>query len=1347
MIRRVPRTAPTYTRRLRIEGLEDRTVPSFTVAPHYAVGGNDSVPESVTAADFNGDGHLDAATANRDANNSVGVLLGNGDGTFQPAANFGVGARPAFIQAADLNEDGSADLITANQDNDSVSVLLGNGDGTFQSPVIITLATTDDPAALAAGDLDGDGDLDLAVANYGSDTVRVLLGDGSGTTFTEGSSVPVNDGPVSIALADFNNDSQLDLATAAGGFGGLNITLNTGGGTFGPTTNFATGFCANGVTTGDFNHDGNVDAAVACVFPSDDGVSVLLGNGDGTFVTYPNPPGGPVPYVNYNAGNQTPGYITTGDLDGDGNLDLVTANYASTGGFANNSLTVLPGNADGTFGKARVYYGGAAPMSAAVGDFNEDGHADVVSADSAQGDGTISTLLGRGDGTLVAAEGLPVSRAGATAAADFDGDGNVDLAAITGEGLYQGLIVFPGLGGGFFGPGVLTPDAWGATSVVAHDFDADGNPDLAVASSSGASILLGNGDGTFAAPVAYAAGAINNWVSLGDFNLDGDADLAVGYSNGMSVLLGNGDGTFAAQTPVTAGGGVNHIAVADLNGDTFPDLAVVNTSDVTVVMGNGDGTFDAPTSLPAGTPDSVSVGDFDENGSLDLVATSFIPPGGGGSAVLVWLNDGAGGYGGHTKYFTDSFGSLPTGSAVNDFDQDGHLDIIAVNQFSDTLSLFTGTGTGSFNPQVSMVVGNRPTWVSVADFTGDSRPDLAVTNSNSGSVTVINTPKPATEYRFDVVPSATAGATFQVTVTAQDEDGNVAVDFVGTIDFSSTDLQAVLPGSYTFTLADHGVHTFDLTLKTAGAHDVTLTGDLGTQTGTVDVAPAAADHFEFDAATSTTAGDAFDVTVRAIDPFGNLATGFLGTVEFATNDPHAAAGLPTDYTFTPADAGAHTFTGGVTLVTAGTQTVTVTADDFPTVTSSVSVSPAAASQLAVAAPATAGAGNAIDVTVTALDPFGNQATGFTGTVQFASTDPIAGLPTDYTFTGPDQGAHTFPVTLKRAGAQTVSVSAAGLTLGESAGIQVAAGDATGLVFVDRPADTFPKLAIPGAVTLQFQDQFGNPAPVASAVTLSLASNPTKAKLKGVLTAFPDGNGTVSFSNVMLTKPGTYTLAAAGPGGMALTSDAFTVYATTRFKVKVTSATPKPVAGDVVTVTVTALNAKNKPDLTYRGKVHFTSTDTQAVLPADYTFTAADNGQHTFNVTLQTAGLKKIAVNDTTKVKVKGRATTTVVAGTATQFAVTAFPLSAKVNKAYAFTVTALDQFGNRATGYLGTVTVSSNGSATIGGAGPTYTFTAGDKGRHAFKATFTAPGSGLSLTATDQADPTITGTETGITVA
>jgi hypothetical protein len=333
----------------------------------------------------------------------------------------------------------------------------------------------------------------------------------------------------------------------------------------------------------------------------------------------------------------------------------------------------------------------------------------------------------------------------------------------------------------------------------------------------------------------------------------------------------------------------------------------------------------------------------------------------------------------------------------------------------------------------------------------------------------------------------------------------------------------------------------------------------------------------------------------------------------------------------------------------------------------------------------------------------------------------------------------------------VSVSAAGLTSVQSAPIQVSAAAAAKLTFVGTPADTFPNLAIPVPVTLQVQDQFDNPAGGGSQVNLSLASNPTNAKLKGVPFGFPDANGVVSFPLAKVTKPGTYTLAASSAGVSAV-SDPFTVYAATHFKVKVTSAVPKPTAGDVVTVTVTALDAHNRPDPTYRGTVHFTSTDLQAVLPADYKFTAGDDGQHSFDVSLKTAGLKRVGVTDLIKATVKGRVGVTVIAGAATQFAVTKFPLSARVNRGYAFIVTALDQFGNRATSYVGTVTIGSNGSATIGGAGaasPTpvsYTFKAREGGRHTFTARFTAPGTGLVLTATDQADATITGTEPGITV-
>src|SRR5262245_4142169 len=211
MLRRVPRFAlrtPRKTnRRLRFERLEDRTVPSFTVAPHFPVGpggGTGSKPVSVAAGDFDKDGTLDAATANQDSHNMVSVLRGNGDGTFQAAANLDIGRQPAFVRAVDVNADGNLDLVTANKADSSVSVLLGNGDGTFLAAATYTVGTNVGPVALDVADFDGDGKVDLAVADNGASTVTLMLGDGAGGFAPAAQTVPVGTNPTAVAVADFN---------------------------------------------------------------------------------------------------------------------------------------------------------------------------------------------------------------------------------------------------------------------------------------------------------------------------------------------------------------------------------------------------------------------------------------------------------------------------------------------------------------------------------------------------------------------------------------------------------------------------------------------------------------------------------------------------------------------------------------------------------------------------------------------------------------------------------------------------------------------------------------------------------------------------------------------------------------------------------------------------------------------------------------------------------------------------------------------------------------------------------------------------------------------------------------
>ncbi|MGR8935801.1 MAG: FG-GAP repeat domain-containing protein [Gammaproteobacteria bacterium] len=340
---------------------------SFAPQTLFAARGD---PNSVVAADFNGDGNTDVAAANKYSNN-VSVLLGDGNGGFAPQTTFASGVAPNSVATADFNGDGKIDIITANEYSNNVSVLLGDGNGGFGAETRFAVGSF--PASVATADFNGDGNIDVVTANAFSHNVSILLGNGRGgfapqTTFNELGA------PWSVTTADFNGDGNTDLATVDvyGGADVVSVLLGNGNGSFAPKTTFAVGRAPWSVTTADFNNDGHIDLATANRYSTN--VSVLLGDGRGGFA----------PQTRF-AVRAAPISVATADFNGDGHMDLVAANSESS------NVSVLLGNGNGSFAPQTTFASGVAPLSVATADFNSDGKTDLVTANSE--DNNVSVLL------------------------------------------------------------------------------------------------------------------------------------------------------------------------------------------------------------------------------------------------------------------------------------------------------------------------------------------------------------------------------------------------------------------------------------------------------------------------------------------------------------------------------------------------------------------------------------------------------------------------------------------------------------------------------------------------------------------------------------------------------------------------------------------------------------------------------------------------------------------------------------------------------------------------------------------------------------------------------------------
>jgi len=777
---------------------------AFTAAPGspFSVGTN---PQFVVAADWNGDGKMDLATANTDSNN-VSVLLGDGAGGFAAAAASPIPftSGPTTLAVSDFNLDGIVDMAV-DAGNQRPTIILGVGDGTF----VAAVASLGAPGRLAAtvGDFNTDGKPDLAVGFMNIfapvSNFSVLLGNGNGGYVNAGNSSANGTGTRNVVIADFNSDGQDDVAvfgTADFTNSFLSIFLGnaTGGFTTAPGSPITLGGrCVDWLSAAvaDYNGDGKPDIALtnstgACgsaLYPHGK-VSLLIGMGTGAFSVAPGSP--------FTVGTN-PQSVAAADFNGDGRPDLVVANNGS------NDLTILSGlgvstvsisvsaGSQAVLGQPVTLTASIAPSSAiGIVTFYQDttilgtaivgaGQATLTTRQLSVGVHQLSAYYSGGQGlasgasnrvpvtvTSVASSGFTpaansplavLSAPYSIISADFNGDSKIDLAVANRGSNYVSILLGDGAGGFTPSPGSSLLVGFQPITLGAADFNRDGITDLAVGIGSQGFIFLGNGDGSFAPVSTGWSSFTSDQLTVADFNEDGIPDIATGQ-----VFLGNGQGSLAGLpflqgsfTPTTI-----HTA-ADFNADGHVDGLVQGG---TVFYGLGTGRFASGT-LTAADPRITTVADFNGDGLNDIATTTATP-----NSISVYFSNGAGLFA-TAPGNPFALGAAPAALASLDFNGDSKFDIAIASSVG--LTILLGNGTGGFSPgPTSPFSGDQ---IAVGDFNGDGRADVALTNGSANTVTVLlgsgAPPPPQAPTLVSNAPATVIGSPQSFSITARDPSG------------------------------------------------------------------------------------------------------------------------------------------------------------------------------------------------------------------------------------------------------------------------------------------------------------------------------------------------------------------------------------------------------------------------------------------------------------------------------------------------------------------------------------------------------------------------------------------------
>ena len=665
------------------------------------------------AGDFNGDGRTDLAVATTDR-----VLLFENDTADRLALRFQAvfGDSISSLETADLDGNGTLDLVAGLVDG-SVGVRYGDGIGGFGPASHYAAGTSAE--RLTIGDANADGIADIVVADS-EGRVVLLLGDGEG--FSESARTHVGSDLQDIELAEVDEDPWPDLVYTLGGAGVTGVALAKGPGVW-PSDILPWELSRQRIRSAlaDLDADGDLDLLVLAETLGEFGVYKNDGSGRFEF------------FLEQNTANWAE-RIAIADFDTDGFPDLVFAHPREE------ALSLHVGVGDGSFGPA-VTQSLPGAESVIADDFDGDGVPDLAITRGGEVD-RVTLLLGDGTGGFAEpATTLAGNDPRQGVAADFNGDGRLDLAGVDAAG----IVVLAGDGRGDLAPLSSTPVGLAPLFVAAAAIDDDGALDLAVLceGSRDVKILLGDGNGSFDVGSVLPLARITPFdeLLLTDANEDGHIDLIVSQhertlvdSGSVRVFLGAGDGTFVEGDPVLSSSMPGGLLAGDVDDDGRVDLIVGNRdpSSHLVLLGNGDGTFDGHRRYPTSAASrQIAAGDLDEDGIPDLVI--------GGRELVVLFGAPDGDF--VPGPVAPAHGNFQQFPVITDFDGDGRLDIAAANGFGvGEIYLLTGDGTGGFPTLRTRTLPIEPDFLVAGDFTNDGLVDFASAgNTDTGIIVIAGT--------------------------------------------------------------------------------------------------------------------------------------------------------------------------------------------------------------------------------------------------------------------------------------------------------------------------------------------------------------------------------------------------------------------------------------------------------------------------------------------------------------------------------------------------------------------------------------------------------------------------------